>query len=68
MEDELESQPRPYDPYLTVRGLLQTHYGLEHGGEIYELLLYTARNAAGDAEPGIIFDDEGGLFAGVERE
>lgn len=66
----LESEPFPFDPYLTVRGLLKTHYGLEHGEEIYDLLLRAAKSASesvGDgASPGILFDDEGGEFVGLE--
>jgi hypothetical protein len=73
MED-LESISFPYDKYLTVRGVLCTHYGLEHGAEIYDLLLRSAKEAAEEAEiatgqtavPGILFDDEGGEFVGIE--
>lgn len=63
------SESFPFDPYLTVKGLLQTHYGLEHGEEIYELLIRTASGAAGDGQtPGIVFDEDGGEFVGVELE
>lgn len=73
MED-LESISFPFDRYLTVRGVLCTHYGLEHGAEIYDLLLQSAKEAAEEAEiatgqpavPGILFDDEGGEFVGIE--
>lgn len=74
MIDDLESISFPYDRYLTVRGLLQTHYGLEHGDEIYELLLRSASEAAKEAQdatgenaiPGILFDNDGGEFVGIE--
>jgi hypothetical protein len=74
MMDDLESISFPYDRYLTVRGLLQTHYGLEHGDEIYELLLRSATEAAHEAEeatgenavPGILFSEDGGEFVGIE--
>jgi hypothetical protein len=74
MIDDLESISFPYDRYLTVRGLLQTHYGLEHGDEIYELLLRSASDAAQLAEestgeraaPGILFEEDGGEFVGIE--
>jgi len=67
--DDLESVSFPYDPYLTVRGLLQTHYGLEHGEEIYELLSRTAQGAAvGGSTPGILFDEDGGEFVGLEKD
>lgn len=63
------SESFPFDPYLNVRGLLQTHYGLEHGEEIYELLLRTARGAAEKGQvPGIVFGEEGGEFVGLEVE
>jgi hypothetical protein len=67
----LESESFPYDPYLTVLGLLKTHYGLEHGEEIYGLLHRTARGAAASAgdgfSPGILFDKNGGEFVGVSN-
>lgn len=71
MEDlGLESESFPFDPYLTVRGLLQTHYGLEHGEEIYELLRRSASSASesvGDgSSPGILFDEDGGEFVGLK--
>lgn len=66
MEDEMESVSFPFDPYLNVRGLLSTHYGLEHGAEIYELLKRTAEAAGGDLTPGIVFNDDGGEFVGIE--
>lgn len=73
MED-FESISFEYDKYLTVRGVLCTHYGLEHGAEIYELLLRSAKEAAKEAEiatgqtamPGILFEDDGGEFVGIE--
>ena len=73
MED-FESVSFPYDKYLTVRGVLCTHYGLEHGAEIYDLLLRSAEEAAKEAEsatgqsamPGILFEEDGGEFVGIE--
>lgn len=63
-----ESNSEPYDTYMTVRGLLCTHFGVEHGDEIYELLLRTARASAESIEantvPGILFSEEGGEFVG----
>lgn len=67
-KDELESVSFPFDSYLTVKGLLCTHYGLEHGDEIYELLKRSASEIA-DAtkgKPGIVFNDDGGEFVGLE--
>lgn len=71
--DELQSESFPFDTYLTVRGVLKTHYGLEHGEEIYELLKRTAEDASGavigfSVSPGIVFTEEGGEFVGVEAE
>lgn len=68
MDDDigLESVSFPFDPYLNVRGLLRTHYGLEHGTEIYDLLKRTAEQVAEDMSPGIVFDEDGGEFVGVE--
>lgn len=67
----LESVSFPFDKYLTVLGLLKTHYGAEHGEEIYELLKRSARATAGEAGipcvPGIVFDDDGGNFVGIEE-
>lgn len=72
MIEDFESVSFPYDPYLTVKGLLKTHYGLEHGEEIYELLRRTARGAADsterDVRPGIVFNEEGGEFVGISYE
>ena len=72
MSEDLESVSFPYDPYLTVKGLLKTHYGLEHGEEIYELLRRTAQAAADStgrvAEPGLVFNDDGGEFVGMADE
>jgi len=72
VNEDLESVSFPYDEYLTVRGLLQTHYGLEHGDEIYELLRRTAQRAAKNvgrgAKPGLIFNDDGGEFVGLADE
>jgi hypothetical protein len=76
-DDELEfegsSDSREYDEYMTVRGLLSTHFGKEHGDEIYELLLRTAQKTADNihstpTEPGILFTDEGGEFVGFEKD
>ena len=47
----LESVSFPYDRYLTVLGLLKTHYGVEHGEEIYELLRRSAQTAAAARRP-----------------
>ena len=72
MNDEfnLESTSLPFDKYLTVLGLLKTHYGLEHGEEIYELLKRTAEEISESTEmstqPGILFNNDGGEFVGVE--
>lgn len=69
MSDEFEPQAdsRDYDAYLNVRGLLQTHFGVEHGDEIYGLLERTARNAAEQGcSPAIVFDDDGGEFVSLE--
>lgn len=68
-EDEdlgFESVSFPFDRYLTVLGLLKTHYGAEHGEEIYELLRRTATESSGGHIPGIVFDDGGGSFVGIE--
>jgi len=65
MNDELESISFPYDKYLTVLGLLQTHYGLEHGEEIYQLLKRTAKEAAESTMPAILFNENGGEFVGL---
>lgn len=60
----------PYESYLSVRGLLCTRFGKEHGDEIYELLRRAAHAAADDIPaktmPGILFNDEGGEFVGFE--
>ena len=61
-----ESASLPFDRYLTVRGLLRTHYGAEHGEEIYELLRRTALESSGGYSPGILFDEGGGSFVGIE--
>ena len=69
MSDEFETQAdsREYDVYLNVRGLLRTHFGVEHGNEIYELLERTSKKNAGSHENhGIIFDDEGGEFVSFD--
>jgi hypothetical protein len=73
MDDDdlgLESVSFPFDGYLTVLGLLKTHYGAEHGEEIYELLRRSAQAAALEAEvpcsPAIVFNDDGGDFVGIE--
>jgi len=67
-----QSESFPYDRYLTVMGLLCTHYGLEHGQEIYELLKRTALEASletgGGMQPGILFNDDGGEFVGLQEE
>lgn len=68
----LQSKSFPFDRYLTVRGLLCTHYGMEHGDEIYELLLRTASAAAAESgegmKPGVLFNDDGGEFVGLQEE
>lgn len=64
--DDLESISFPFDKYLTVKGLLCTHYGLEHGEEIYELLKRSAEQATTKGHPGIVFNDDGGEFVGLE--
>jgi len=67
--DDFESQAdsREYDMYLNVRGLLRTHFGVEHGNEIYELLERTSKNMSDpDMKHGIIFDDDGGEFVSFE--
>lgn len=61
-----ESVSFPFDSYLTVLGLLKTHYGAEHGEEIYGLLKRTAESSSGGHLPGIIFDVDGGAFVGIE--
>lgn len=67
-----QSESEPYDTYMTVRGLLATHFGTEHGDEIYELLLRTAKastdNIDAETVPGILFTDEGGEFVGFEKD
>lgn len=70
MDDDLQSVSFPFDKYLTVKGLLCTHYGLEHGDEIYELLKRSANEIADmtNSAPGIIFNDDGGEFVGLEIE
>jgi hypothetical protein len=63
----LESVSFPFDDYLTILGLLKTHYGAEHGEEIYELLSRTAQRAAVKGTvPGALFNDDGGEFVGLE--
>lgn len=63
------SESFPFDNYLTVKGLLKTHYGLEHGEEIYDLLLRTAQRAVKKGQiPGIVFDNDGGEFVSVELD
>jgi hypothetical protein len=72
MNDDLnlESISFPFDKYLTVLGLLKSHYGIEHGMEIYELLKRTAEETADSIDnktkPAILFNDDGGEFVGVE--
>lgn len=65
-----ESDSQPYDTYMTVLGLLQTHYGRERGNEIFALLERTAKAATKDmkypATPGILFNDDGGEFVGFD--
>lgn len=65
---ELESISYPFDKYLTVKGLLCTHYGLEHGEEIYELLKRSAQEIANmtNSQPGIILTNDG-EFIGLEN-
>lgn len=66
--DDLQSVSYEFDKYLTVKGLLCTHYGLEHGEEIYELLSRSAKEIADmtGGSPGIIFNQDGGEFVGLE--
>lgn len=68
MDDfEPQADSRGYDVYLNVRGLLRTHFGVEHGDEIYELLERTSKKASDPGmKHGIIFDDEGGEFVSLE--
>lgn len=74
MDDEIDFQSEsfPYDRYLTVRGLLCTHYGVEHGDEIYELLKRTASAFAVETDvgmqSGILFNDEGGEFVMLQGD
>lgn len=65
-DEGFESVSFPFDGYLTVLGLLKTHYGAEHGEEIYELLKRTAEGSSGGHVPGIVFDVDGGAFVGIE--
>ena len=76
-DDELEfegsSDSFEFDKYMTVRGLLRTHYGDDRGDEIYELLRRTAQETADaihstPAQPGILFNDDGGEFVGFETD
>lgn len=69
MDDfEPRAESRDYDVYLTVRGLLRTHFGIEHGNEIYELLENTSRKMADpEMNHGIVFDEEGGEFVSLEK-
>lgn len=71
LEFEGSSNSYEYDQYLTVRGLLCTHFGKEHGDEIYALLRRTAEATAAEIHsapttPGILFNDDGGEFVGFE--
>lgn len=73
-DDELnrsQSESQPYDVYMTVRGLLCTHFGAEHGDEIYSLLVRTAEESAENIDaptvPGILFTPDGGEFVGFEK-
>lgn len=68
MDDfEPRAESKDYDIYLNVRGLLRTHFGVEHGDEIYELLERTARNMSDpDMKHGIVFDDDGGEFVSLD--
>ena len=63
---------RTYDVYMTVRGLLHTHFGVEHGDEIYSLLVRTAEESAENIDaptvPGILFTPDGGEFVGFEKD
>jgi hypothetical protein len=67
---EFDSGSEPYEQYLNVRGLLCTRYGKEMGNEIYALLLKHATEASehapAQAEPGILFTEDGGEFVGFE--
>lgn len=71
-EFEGSSESCFYDHYLTVRGLLRTHFGTEHGDEIYDLLFRTAKITADSvtsspAAPGILFNEDGGEFVGFDQ-
>jgi len=67
-----ESESQPYDKYMTVLGLLQTHYGRERGNEIFALLERTAKAATKDmrypSTPGILFNEDGGEFVGFDTQ
>ena len=72
-DDSDFSESEPYDAYLTVLGLLQTHYGPEQGADIYNLLHSAAKTTAAVIEdvptcPGILFTGEGGEFVGFEQD
>lgn len=76
-DDELEfegsSNSFEYDQYMTVRGLLCTHFGKEHGDEIYALLYRTAKETSESIHsaptvPGLLFNDDGGEFVGFEQD
>ena len=73
LEFEGSSNSFEYDQYLTVHGLLCTHFGKEHGDEIYDLLKRTAQETADSihstpTQPGILFNDDGGEFIGFEQD
>lgn len=73
LEFEGSSNSFEYDQYLTVHGLLCTHFGKEHGDEIYELLQRTAQETADSIHsaptvPGILFNEDGGEFIGFEQD
>jgi hypothetical protein len=68
-EFDPRAESKDYDIYLNVRGLLKTHFGAEHGDEIYELLKRTAENATDPGmSHGIIFDEDGGEFVSLLKE
>jgi len=76
-EEELEFEGSgdslPFDTYMTVRGLLCTHFGEQHGDEVYELLRRTAKASAANIDgvpvvPGILFNEDGGEFVGFEQD
>lgn len=70
--DDFYRESEPYDTYLTVRGLLCTHYGEERGNHIFDLLRRSAQAQTESIEapttPGILFSDDDGEFVGFEQD